>query len=81
MCLVNTNGHIVGIVCQNRKIISKSKKQYPNDWNIALKTCSFLDSIQEFAPDLPTSQKILTAESIAQGLMKTSLVVLACKRG
>lgn len=79
MCLVNKHGHIVGIVRQKTRIISKSQKQYPNDWNISLKTSSFLENIREFVPDSPTSDKILSAETIAQGLMKTSVVVLACE--
>jgi S1-C subfamily serine protease len=79
MCLVNSFGQIVGIVRLNSKIISKSQKQYPNDWNIALKSSSYLQNIRDFLPVLPTSHKILTSETIAQGLMKTSVVVLACE--
>jgi hypothetical protein len=78
-CLVKTHGQVVGIVRQKSRIISKSQKQYPNDWNIALKTSSFLENIREFVPDSPQSHKILSSETIAQGLMKTSVVVLACE--
>ena len=79
ICLVNNRGKVLGILRLKRLIISKSEKQYPNDWNIALKTSSFLENIRKFVPDSPTSDKILSAETIAQGLMKTSVVVLACE--
>lgn len=78
MCLVDDRCKIVGVVVRKAKR-GKRYPDLPNDWNLAVKRESFVNSIEKYIPYRSKSPSPrLTAEFIARRLNETAVVVLAC---